>query len=178
MASNEQRSTGARTWLITGAAGGLGRELVTTALNAGHNVLATDLNGDALLTLNEETGARLRITALDVTDAVAARAAVRYSVRSFGRLDVLVNGAGYRSVGSIEDMPADEFRHNIETNLFGAVTMVRVALPVLRAQRSGHIVNISSIGGRRGWEPIRRRSGRWAGSPRSLPAKSNRSAFM
>jgi NAD(P)-dependent dehydrogenase (short-subunit alcohol dehydrogenase family) len=87
--------------------------------------------------------------AVDVTDAGAARAAVQCAVSSFGGLDVLVNGAGYRSVGSIEDMAGDEFRRNIEVNLFGAVNMVRAALPVLRPRRSGHIVNISSIGGRR-----------------------------
>jgi len=136
-------------WLITGAAGGLGRELATTALDAGHNVLATDLNGEALPAPDEGVRPRLRAMALDVTDTGAARDAVQYALSSFGRLDVLVNGAGYRSVGSIEDMPEGEFRRNIETNLFGAVNMVRAALPVLRAQRSGHIVNVSSIGGRR-----------------------------
>jgi NAD(P)-dependent dehydrogenase (short-subunit alcohol dehydrogenase family) len=149
MASDEWRLSGVRTWLITGAAGGLGRELVSTALGAGHNVLATDLNGDALPTPDEGGRSRLRAMALDVTDTGAARDAVQHALSSFGGLDVLVNGAGHRGVGSIEDMPEDEFRRNIETNLFGAVNMVRAALPVLRPQRSGHIVNISSIGGRR-----------------------------
>lgn len=138
-----------QTWLITGAAGGLGHELVAAALDAGHNVLATDLRTDALPMPGDCSQSRLRSTALDVTDADAARVGVQHAVSAFGGLDVLVNGAGYRSVGSIEDMPEEEFRRNIETNLFGAVNMVRAALPVLRPQRSGHIVNISSIGGRR-----------------------------
>jgi NAD(P)-dependent dehydrogenase (short-subunit alcohol dehydrogenase family) len=135
--------------LITGAAGGLGQQLVTTALDAGKNVLAADLKGEALPASEEGVRSRLRTMTLDVTDAGAGREAVRYALSSFGTLDVLINGAGYRSVGSIEDMPENEFRRNIETNLFGTVNMVRAALPVLRPQRSGHIVNVSSIGGRR-----------------------------
>ena len=149
MASEEWRLSNARTWLITGAAGGLGQHLVTAALDAGHNVLATDLRTDVLPAPDEGARSRLRAMAVDVTDPGAARAAVQHAVSSFGGLDVLINGAGYRSVGSIEDMPADEFRRNIEVNLFGAVNMVRAALPVLRLRRAGHIVNISSIGGRR-----------------------------
>ncbi|MGX7681231.1 SDR family NAD(P)-dependent oxidoreductase [Jatrophihabitans sp. DSM 45814] len=149
MASVERHLSAMQTWLITGAAGGLGSELVAAALDAGHNVLAADLNGDELPTPDDGAARRLRAMALDVTDTGAAREAVQYAVRSFGRIDVLVNGAGYRSVGSIEDMPEDDFRRNIETNLYGSVNMVRAALPVLRPQRSGHIVNISSIGGRR-----------------------------
>jgi NAD(P)-dependent dehydrogenase (short-subunit alcohol dehydrogenase family) len=149
MASHERHLSEARTWLVTGAAGGLGRQVVTAVLDAGHNVLATDLKGDALLASNQRGRSRLRAMKLDVSDADAAREAVRYAVSTFGGLDVLVNGAGYRSVGSIEDMPDDEFRRNIETNLFGTVNTVRAVLPVMRAQRSGHIVNVSSIGGRR-----------------------------
>ena len=128
----------AQTWLITGAAGGLGHQLVLAALQAGHNVLATDLNDDSLSGADEGARAQLRTMAVDVTDADAARDAVEYAVDAFGGLDVLVNGAGYRSVGAIEDMPEDAFRRNIETNLFGAVNMIRPALSVLRPQRSGH----------------------------------------
>jgi NAD(P)-dependent dehydrogenase (short-subunit alcohol dehydrogenase family) len=138
-----------KTWLITGAAGGLGHHLVAAALGAGHNVLATDLRADALPTAREEVRGELRTLALDVTVADATRDTVSYAVDTFGGLDVLVNGAGYRSVGSIEDMPDEDFRRNLETNFFGAVNMVRAALPVMRPQRSGRIVNISTIGGRR-----------------------------
>lgn len=136
-------------WLITGAAGGLGRHLVEAALTAGHHVLATDLRADALAELGGDRGGRLRMMPLDVTDPAAAGDAVRYAAGAFGGLDVVINNAGYRSVGSIEDMPADDFRRNIETNLFGSVNLVRAALPVLRPRRSGHFVQVSTIGGRR-----------------------------
>jgi NAD(P)-dependent dehydrogenase (short-subunit alcohol dehydrogenase family) len=149
MAPTEWQLPEAQTWLITGAGGGLGSHLVDAVLGAGHNVLATDLSDEALTELNAAAPPRLRTMRVDVTDAGVAREAVRYAVSNFGRLDVLVNAAGYRSVGSIEDMSENEFRRNIETNLFGAVNMVRAALPVLRPQRSGRIVNVSSIGARR-----------------------------
>jgi NAD(P)-dependent dehydrogenase (short-subunit alcohol dehydrogenase family) len=136
-------------WLITGAAGGLGRHLVEAALGAGHRVLATDLSADALTGPGGDRGGRLRTCPLDVTDPVAAREAVRYATDSFGGLDVVVNCAGYRGVGSIEDMPEEDFRRTIETNLFGPVNLVRAALPVLRPRRSGHFVQVSTIGGRR-----------------------------
>jgi NAD(P)-dependent dehydrogenase (short-subunit alcohol dehydrogenase family) len=134
-----------KTFLITGAGGGLGGELVVAALRAGHNVVATDLTAGALPAPDE----RLRVRATDVTSAAAARAAVEHAVDEFGGLDVLVNSAGHRGVGSIEDMPEEEFRRNFEINFFGAVNMVRAALPVLRPQRAGSIVTVSTIGGRR-----------------------------
>jgi NAD(P)-dependent dehydrogenase (short-subunit alcohol dehydrogenase family) len=138
-----------KTWLITGAAGGLGQRLVQAVLEKGHNVLAADLRPGSTPDVPEEHRARLRSMALDVTDAGAAHDAVRRALASFGALDVVVNGAGYRRAGSIEDMPDEEFRRIMETNLFGAVNVVRAALPVLRPQRSGHIIQISTIGGRR-----------------------------
>jgi NAD(P)-dependent dehydrogenase (short-subunit alcohol dehydrogenase family) len=137
-----------KTFLISGAAGGLGGHLVEAALRAGHNVLATDL-ATGTVPSPEAHRDRLRVRAVDVTSTAAAREAVAYAVSEFGRLDVLVNSAGYRSVGSIEDMPEEDFRRNVEINFFGAVTMVRAVLPVLRPQRSGRIVNVSTIGGRR-----------------------------
>ncbi|MEU4554347.1 NAD(P)-dependent dehydrogenase (short-subunit alcohol dehydrogenase family) [Micromonospora violae] len=137
-----------KTLLVTGAGGGLGRHLVDVGLQAGHNVLATDLTTDVLPVPDQQQD-RLRVLAVDVTSSADARTAVQYAVSEFGRLDVLVNSAGYRSVGSIEDMPEDEFRRTVEINFFGAVNMVRAALPVLRPQRSGSIVNVSTIGGRR-----------------------------
>lgn len=139
-----------KTFLISGAAGGLGGRLVEAALRAGHNVLATDLAADAVpVPVPDERSDRLRVLAMDVTSAAAARAAVAYAVGEFGGLDVLINSAGYRSVGSIEDMPEEEFRRNVEINFFGTVNTVRAALAVMRPQRSGSIVNVSTIGGRR-----------------------------
>ncbi|MDG4826576.1 SDR family NAD(P)-dependent oxidoreductase [Asanoa sp. WMMD1127] len=95
-------------------------------------------------------GGRVRAVALDVTDPDAARAAVQAAVDAFGGLDVVVNNAGYADVASIEDMPDDDFRAQIDANFFGTVNVTRAALPVLRAHGGGHIVQISSVGGRVG----------------------------
>ncbi|MGP4014548.1 SDR family NAD(P)-dependent oxidoreductase [Saccharopolyspora sp. 5N708] len=138
-----------RTWFITGAAGGLGQELIRALLDSGDRVMATDLAPGALDAVLRDAGDQLRFHPLDVTDAGAARAAVARTLEEFGSLDVVVNNAGYRSVGSIEDMPEAEFRRNIEVNLFGVVNVTRAVLPVLRGQRGGHIFQISTIGGRR-----------------------------
>jgi NAD(P)-dependent dehydrogenase (short-subunit alcohol dehydrogenase family) len=137
-----------KTFLIAGAAGGLGGRVVEAALAAGHNVVATDLDADAL-TVPDGHRDRLRVRALDVTDPAAARDTVTYAVAEFDTVDVLVNSAGTRGVGSIEDMPEDEFRRNVEVNFFGVVNTVRAVLPVMRERRSGSIVNVSTIGGRR-----------------------------
>jgi len=137
------------TWFVIGCAGGIGQHLARTALAAGDNVFAADLRTDPLRDLAAEYGSRLRVHALDVTDAAAVRSATAAAVTAFGALDVVVNSAGYRSIGSIEDMSESEFRHNIDVNLYGVVNVVRAVLPVLRAARSGRILTISTIGGRR-----------------------------
>ncbi|MFI0544340.1 SDR family NAD(P)-dependent oxidoreductase [Streptomyces sp. WSLK1-3] len=137
-----------KTFLIAGAAGGLGGRIVEAALTAGHNVMATDLDTDAM-TVPDEYRDRLRVRTLDVTDPAAARSAAACAVAEFGSIDVLVNCAGTRGIGSIEDMPENEFRRNMEVNFFGVVNTVRAVLPVMRAHRSGSIVNVSTIGGRR-----------------------------
>ncbi|TQM83589.1 short-subunit dehydrogenase [Saccharothrix saharensis] len=98
--------------------------------------------------LVERYGDRVRVVALDVTDPLAARAAVDTAVTAFGRLDVVVNNAGYANSGSVEDTPDDDFRAQVEANLFGVVNVTKAALPVLRAQGSGHVVQVSSVGGR------------------------------
>jgi len=138
-----------KVWLITGSSRGLGRELAKAALAAGHRLVATARDPEDLSDLVAQYGDRVRAVALDVTDAVAARAAVAAATSAFGRLDVVVNNAGYANVNSIEDMAEDDFRAQIETNFFGVVNVTRAALPVLRAQRDGHFIQISSIGGRR-----------------------------
>ncbi|MEU8001094.1 SDR family NAD(P)-dependent oxidoreductase [Catellatospora sp. NPDC049111] len=137
-----------KTLLIAGAAGGLGQQLVAAALAAGHNVLAADLE-PPVVAMSSGHDARLRVRALDVTSGDSARAAVQWAVDEFGGLDVLINSVGRRPVGSIEDMPDEAFRASMDVNFFGVVNMVRAALSVMRAQRSGHIVNVSTIGGRR-----------------------------
>jgi NAD(P)-dependent dehydrogenase (short-subunit alcohol dehydrogenase family) len=136
-------------WLITGSSRGLGRELAKAVLAAGHRLVATARKPEDLHDLVAQYGDRVRAVSLDVTDPAAARAAVAAATSAFGRLDVVVNNAGYANVNSIEDMALDDFRAQIETNFFGVVNVTRAALPVLRAQRDGHFIQISSIGGRR-----------------------------
>jgi NAD(P)-dependent dehydrogenase (short-subunit alcohol dehydrogenase family) len=137
-----------KTWLITGSSRGLGRDLVHAALAAGDRVVATARRVSDLGALGERYGERVRSVELDVTDASAARAAVAVATEQFGGLDVVVNNAGYANINSIEDLSEDDFRRQFETNFFGVYNMTRAALPVLREQRAGHIVQISSIGDR------------------------------
>ncbi|MGW3248918.1 oxidoreductase [Streptomyces sp. NPDC001070] len=143
----------ARTWLITGGSQGLGRALAVAALEAGDQVAVTSRKPEALADLAEEHPERLQTPALDVTSPSEARDVVAAVVERFGSLDVVVNNAGYATGGSVEDFPEDEFRAQIEANLFGVVNVTRAALPVLRRRRSGHFVQISSIGGRVGGTP-------------------------
>jgi NAD(P)-dependent dehydrogenase (short-subunit alcohol dehydrogenase family) len=138
----------AKVWLITGSARGLGRDITEAALEAGDQVLGTARTPAQLDDLVERHGDRLAPFALDVTDHAGAEAAVAAAVERFGGLDVVVNNAGYANVASVEDMPIEDFRAQIETNFFGVVNVTKAALPVLREQGSGHIVQISSVGGR------------------------------
>src|ERR1700751_5640286 len=137
-----------RTWLITGSSRGLGRALAEAVLAAGHNVVATARDPRAVQDLVDRHPERARAVALDVTDRAAAADAVRATVDAFGGLDVLVNNAGYANVNSIEDFAEDDFRAQIETNLWGVINLTRAAVPVLREQSCGHILQISSVGGR------------------------------
>jgi len=134
--------------MITGSSRGLGRALAEAVLAGGDRLVATARTPDQLSDLVARYGENVRAVALDVTDPAAARRAVAEAVAAFGRLDVLVNNAGYANVSSIEDAPEADFRAQVETNLFGVVNLTRAALPVMRQQRSGHIIQISSIGGR------------------------------
>jgi NAD(P)-dependent dehydrogenase (short-subunit alcohol dehydrogenase family) len=137
-----------RTWLITGSSRGLGRALAEAALAARENVVVTARDPDQLQDLVERYPTSARAVRLDVTDRAQAAAAVQATTDAFGRLDVLVNNAGYANVNSIEDFAEDDFRAQIETNLWGVINLTRAALPVLREQSRGHILQISSVGGR------------------------------
>ncbi|MYX36914.1 MULTISPECIES: oxidoreductase [unclassified Streptomyces] len=143
----------ARTWLITGGSQGLGRALAVAALEAGDQVAVTSRRPEALAGLAQAHPERLQSLALDVTSPSGARDVVAAVVERFGGLDVVVNNAGYATNGTVEDFPEDEFRAQVEANLFGVVNVTRAALPVLRGRRSGHFVQISSIGGRVGGTP-------------------------
>jgi NAD(P)-dependent dehydrogenase (short-subunit alcohol dehydrogenase family) len=142
-----------RTWLITGSSRGFGWELANAVLTAGDNLVATARNPEHLDPLLETYGSAVRTAALDVTDPAAARAAVQLALDSFGGLDIVVNNAGYANSAPIEDMPDDEFRAQLETNLFGVVNVTKAALPLLRKQRSGYFIQFSSVGGRVGGTP-------------------------
>lgn len=139
-----------KVWLITGSGHGLGRSIAEAALSSGGRVLATARKPEALAELHAQYPDRLRTFSLDVTDGGAAEAAVKFAVESFGRLDVLVNNAGYGHIVPFEQTSEQDFRAQIDTNFYGVVNLARAAVPVMRRQRSGHIINISSVGGRVG----------------------------
>ena len=136
-----------RTWFITGASSGFGLAFAKYALAKGHNVVATARRLDALEEIATQAPERFLALALDVTQPQDAAAAINAAIARFERIDVLVNNAGYGIVGAFEETPQDELRALMETNFFGAMNVTRAVLPALRAQRSGAIVNISSLGG-------------------------------
>ncbi len=139
-----------KVWLVTGSASGLGRDIAEAVLAAGERLVATARNPKQLADLVEKYGDKVRAVALDVTDEAAAKSAVQAAIDAFGRLDVLVNNAGYAHIGPFEQLDAEDFRAQIETNLFGVVNVTRAALAPMRRQRSGHVIQISSVGGRMG----------------------------
>jgi len=139
-----------RTWLVTGSSRGLGYALAKAVIASGDHLVATARNPKALDDLVELGGRRVVAVPLDVTDASAARKAVETAVERFGRLDVVVNNAGYGNVAPVEDTMIDDFRAQIETNLFGAIIVTKAAIRLFREQRSGHFIQVSSIGGRAG----------------------------
>ena len=139
-----------KVWLITGSTRGLGRALAEAVLAAGHKLLATGRDPGKLSDLVPRYGDQVRAINLDVTSEQSATSAVAEAIKTFGRLDVVANNAGYGDVCPIEDMSMDEFRAQIETNLFGVVHVTKAALPFMREQGSGHILQFSSVGGRIG----------------------------
>jgi NAD(P)-dependent dehydrogenase (short-subunit alcohol dehydrogenase family) len=136
-----------RIWFITGASRGFGRSFARAALAAGDRVAATARDTSSLDDLVSEHGDAVLPIQLDVTDRDAAFAAVRQGHERFGRLDVVVNNAGYGVSGAIEELTEEQARRQIEVNLFGALWVTQAALPILRDQGSGWIVQVSSIGG-------------------------------
>lgn len=137
----------AKTWFITGASKGFGREWAETALERGDKVAGTARRLDTLDDLVEKYSDTFLPIQLDVTDRDADFAAVQQAAEHFGKLDVVINNAGYGHFGMIEELTEDEVRAQLETNLFGALWVTQAALPVMRAQGSGHIIQVSSIGG-------------------------------
>ena len=136
-----------KTWFITGTSRGFGREWAKAALARGDKVAATARNTDSLKDLVDQYGENILPLQLDVTDHDADFAAVKRAHEYFGRLDVIVNNAGYGLMGAIEEVSEAEARAQLETNFFGALWVTQAALPYLREQGSGHIIQVSSLGG-------------------------------
>lgn len=136
-----------RVWFITGASRGFGREFAKVALERGDQVAATARRPESLDDLTAEYGNAVLPLRLDVTDRAQVEEAVTAATEAFGRLDVVVNNAGYGLFGAFEEISEQQLRDQMETNLFGVFHVTRAVLPVLREQRSGHIVQISTIGG-------------------------------
>ncbi|MEU4315744.1 SDR family NAD(P)-dependent oxidoreductase [Nocardia sp. NPDC024068] len=135
-------------FLVSGASRGLGRDIVSAALTAGHRVVAGVRSTSAPADLAARYPDRLIVVGLDVTSDEQVRAAVATAVQRFGRIDVLVNNAGYANMAPIEDVDFDDFTAQVDTDFYGVVRLTRAVLPHMRAERSGHIVQISSVGGR------------------------------
>ena len=135
-----------RVWMITGAARGIGARIAEAALAQGDAVVATSRDA-ASVQKRFPAGDALLALPLDVTDEAQAAAAVQAALARFGRIDVLVNNAGYGLLGAVEEATADEVRRLYETNVFGLLNVTRAVLPAMRARRSGHVINISSLGG-------------------------------
>jgi NAD(P)-dependent dehydrogenase (short-subunit alcohol dehydrogenase family) len=134
-----------KVWFITGISRGFGLALARTLLAQGHTVVGTTRDGTSALDAGAGT---LHVVALDVTDRPQVDAAVEQAHRLAGRIDVVVNNAGYGLLGAVEEVGDDQVRHLFEVNFFGALHVTQAALPIMRAQRSGHFVNISSVAGR------------------------------
>lgn len=140
-------SPSAKVWFITGASSGFGLLLTKYLLSLGAQVVATARKTAPLVELNEVHGPNLEIIALDVTSPTQVENAVKDALARFDHIDVLVNNAGYGTTGALEELTRDEIDPMFETNVFGLISMTQAVLPHMRARRSGHIVNLSSIGG-------------------------------
>ena len=136
-----------KVWFITGASRGLGREWAIAALERGDRVAATARDPAALMSLRDIYGEAVEPIRLDVTDRAACFASVQSALTRFGRLDIVVNNAGYGQYGFVEELSEADARTQMDTNFFGALWITQAALPQMRSQRSGHILEVSSIGG-------------------------------
>jgi NAD(P)-dependent dehydrogenase (short-subunit alcohol dehydrogenase family) len=137
-----------KVWFVTGANSGIGLGVSKAALQAGDRVVATGRNMEKLRAAYADGGTEnLALIELDVTDEAQAHASVAEAVKRFGRIDVLVNNAGYSVLGNFEELSTADVERQLATNFYGVVHVMRAALPVMRQQRSGHIINISSVAG-------------------------------
>lgn len=136
-----------RVWFITGTSTGFGRALAEAVLEHGDRLVATARDTSTIVDLARAYPKQARVLELDVTDREQVRSVIEEAVSEFGRLDVVVNNAGYALRGALEELPEEEMRAQFETNVFGVLNVTRTVLPYLRHQRSGHIVQISSVGG-------------------------------
>jgi NAD(P)-dependent dehydrogenase (short-subunit alcohol dehydrogenase family) len=136
-----------RVWFVTGASSGFGRAIAREVLARGGRLVATGRDPDALQPLVAEDEDRTLALGLDITDAAAVREAVDRAVSRFGRIDVVVNNAGYAHVGAVEELSDRDWRQLIDTDLFGAINVTRAVLPHMRERRSGHLVQMSSLNG-------------------------------
>jgi NAD(P)-dependent dehydrogenase (short-subunit alcohol dehydrogenase family) len=137
-----------KVWLVTGSASGLGRNIAEAVLASGDHLVATARDPRRLEDLVKKYGNQIRTAPLDVTDEKAAQASVQLAVDAFGRLDVVVNNAGYGDIAPFEQLSSEKFKALMDTNFYGVVNVTRAALPIMRKQKSGCILQISSVGGR------------------------------
>ena len=138
----------AKVWLVTGSASGLARDIAEAVLASGGRLVATARDPRRLEDLVKKYGEQARTAALDVADEDAAKAAVQVAMGAFGRLDVVVNNAGYGDVAPFEQLSSERFKAVVDTNFYGVVYVTRAALPIMRKQKSGCILQVSSLGGR------------------------------
>jgi NAD(P)-dependent dehydrogenase (short-subunit alcohol dehydrogenase family) len=137
-----------KVWFITGAGSGIGAGTARAALKAGDRVVATGRNVEKVRNaLKDVAGGNLEVLQLDVSEEAQAKAALDQAVKKFGRVDVVVNNAGYSLLGNFEELSNQDFERQFATNFWGVLNVMRAALPVMRKQRSGHIINMSSVAG-------------------------------
>src|SRR5439155_11411879 len=135
-----------KVWFVTGAGSGIGAGTAKAALRAGDRVVATGRNLDKVRNAYRDVASdNIAFVQLDAAEEAQAKAAVEEAVKQFGRIDVLVNNAGYSLLGNFEELPIAEIERQLATNFYGVVYVMRAVLPVMRKQRSGHIINISSV---------------------------------